>query len=66
MDRYFDIEGAIQATDGYGAYQRIFQRWVTAHLSADGKIMLFADYVRRDHPDVYVRALVYARVMGEI
>lgn len=68
MEPYFDIEKAIQATEGYDAYQRIFMRWARITLLTRGSNPLtsLADYVRINHPDVYHRALAYARVMGEV
>ena len=68
MNSYFNIEEAIQATDGYDAYQRIFSIWARDRLrSGDSRrIMPFAEYVSVVHPDVYNRARAYARVMGEL
>lgn len=67
MHEYFDIEKAIQATAGYDAYQRIFERWAKRYIDVGTrKYVPFAEFVQRDHQDVYAKARAYARVMGDL
>jgi exoribonuclease II len=67
MDTYFNIEKAIQATDGYDAYQRLFAAWAKAYVEPKTRrFIMFADFVRHYYPEIYNRARAYARVMGDL
>lgn len=67
MDEYFNIEKAIQMTEGYDVYQRIFAAWAKAYVGPKTRRFVhLADFVKHYYPDVYAKARAYARVMGEL
>lgn len=65
MSALWAVNKAIIQTEGAAMYKLLYDEWLEAYMASEHEDFIsFQHYVQRNYPDIYKKALAYARVAG--